>query len=112
MVSEPESELKFCILEDDMKTTEENISPSLARGSGLTKFCLRWIPHTLGAVQMQEWVMFPHQIPQVSKWTEEHSFRNVVTGDESWSFLSLEVSVTYGWFQSTDELPSRLKQII
>jgi hypothetical protein len=77
---------------------------------GLTKFDLRWVPHTLDADQMAERVDLSHQLLQVLRSDEEQNFKNIVTGDESWFFL--ETSVISGWSRSRDDLTSRPKQNI
>jgi hypothetical protein len=59
-----------------------------------TKFYLRWVPHTLDANQMSDRITSPNQLLQLLKLDEEHNFRNIVTGDESWFFL--KTSVTSG----------------
>jgi hypothetical protein len=76
----------------------------------LQKFHLRWVSHVLSSNQKSERVTYSSLLLEVLEEAQRTGFERIITGDESWFFLSYPHNSA--WTTSRDELPEKVSQKI
>jgi hypothetical protein len=82
----------------------------LTESLGLSSRCLNSVPHELTNDLRDKRVAIGSQLLEILEEAQSTGFRQLVTGDESWIYLSYTPRV--GWTISQDEVPTREKQTI
>jgi hypothetical protein len=82
----------------------------LTESLGFSSRCLHWVPHELTNDLRDKRVAIGNQLLEILEEAQSTGFRQLVTGDESWIYLSYVPHAV--WTRSQDEVPTREKQTI